>query len=163
MAHSESAVDDFSLGYEPSRIACESGIRGPATAPWNTRATSRIGSVGAMPHNHEASTNIRIAPTNSLICPMRWVSQPVSGIETALAAANTVMTHVPSSTETPRLPEIVGIATFAIDESSTFMNVASATARVARTSWPPCNGGGEGAGGAAGAVLIGDPDKAAAR
>src|SRR5579864_940459 len=150
MAHSESAVDDFSLGYEPSRIACESGISGPATAPWNIRATSRIGSVGAMPHNHEASTNIRIAPTNSLTWPMRCVSQPVSGIETALAAANTVMTHVPSSTETPRLPEMVGIATFAIDVSSTFMKVASATAMVARTSLPPCRGGGVGgAGGAA--------------
>src|SRR5476649_2691150 len=84
-------------------------------------------------------------------------------MDTALAAANTVTTHVPSSTDTPRLPEIVGIATFAIDESSTFMNVASATAMVARTSWPPCNGRGEGAGGAAGAVLIGYPEKAAAR
>jgi hypothetical protein len=58
------------------------------------------------------------------------------------------------------------MATFAIDESSTFMNVASATAMVARTSWPPFNGGGggwEGAGDAAGAVLMGYPDEAAAR
>jgi hypothetical protein len=59
---------------------------------------------------------------------------------TALAAANNVMTHVPSSTETPRLPEIVGIATFAIDESSTFMNVASATASVASASFAPVRG-----------------------
>jgi hypothetical protein len=40
------------------------------------------------------------------------------------------------------LPEIVGIATFAIDESSTFMNVARATASVASTSFPPESGGG---------------------
>jgi len=73
---------------------------------------------------------------------MRCVSQPVSGIDTALAAANTVITHVPSSTDTPRLPEIVGIATLAIDVSSTFMKVASATAMVARTSLPPSSGGG---------------------
>jgi hypothetical protein len=39
------------------------------------------------------------------------------------------------------------MATFAIDVSSTFMNVASATAIVASTSCPPCSGGG-GAGGA---------------
>src|SRR6201996_7319887 len=97
-----------------------------------------------MPHSHDASTNIRIAPTNSFTWPMRCVSQPVSGIETALAAANTVITHVPSSTETPRLPEIVGIATLAIDVSSTFMKVASATAMVARTSLPPSSGGGAG-------------------
>src|SRR5262249_49260040 len=63
-------------------------------------------------------------------------------IDTAFAAENNVITHVPSSTDTPRLPEIVGIATFAIDESSTFMNVASATASVASTSFPPASGGG---------------------
>ena len=95
-----------------------------------------------MPHSHDDTTNSRIAQTNSLIWPTRCVSQPVSGIEMALAAANSVMTHVPSSTETPRLPAIVGIATFAIDESSTFMKVASATARVASTSLPPVSGAG---------------------
>src|SRR5476651_1449343 len=163
MAHSASACELFSFGYEPSRMACESGISGPATAPCRIRAPSSTGRLGARPHNHEDMTNNRIAHTNSFTCPTRCVSQPVSGIDMALAAANRVMTHVPSSTETPRLPEIVGIATFAIDESSTFMNVASATAMVARTSWPPFNGGGEGAGGAAGAVLMGYPDKAAAQ
>ncbi|MGF6381604.1 hypothetical protein OKW31_004582 [Paraburkholderia atlantica] len=149
IAHSASAVDDFSFGYEPSRIACDNGISGPATAPWNTRASSRIGSVGATPHSQDASVNDRIAPTNSFTWPMRCVSHPVSGIATALEAANTVITHVPSSTETPRLPEMVGIATFAIDVSSTFMKVASATAIVARTSRPPSRGagGGGGAGG----------------
>ena len=46
---------------------------------------------------------------------------------------------------------MVGIATFAIDVSSTFMKVASATAIVARTSWPPLSGGGGAGGGDAGA------------
>jgi hypothetical protein len=41
------------------------------------------------------------------------------------------------------------------------MNVAKATATVARTSWPPLSGAGGagGAAGAAGAVLMGDPDE----
>lgn len=95
-----------------------------------------------MPHNQEDSTNSRIAQTKSLTCPTRCVSQPVSGIEIALAAANSVMTQVPSSTDTPRLPEIVGIATLAIEESNTFMKVASATASVASTSLPPESGAG---------------------
>ncbi|CDY78371.1 hypothetical protein BGLT_01243 [Caballeronia glathei] len=147
IAQSESAIDAFSFGYEPSRIACDSGISGPATAPCSTRATSSTGSVGASPHIHDEITNSRIAPTKRRIWPMRWVSQPVSGMETALDAAKTVMTQVPSLTETPRLPEIVGIATFAIDESSTFMKVASATANVARTSCAPSSGGGGAAAG----------------
>jgi hypothetical protein len=66
------------------------------------------------------------------------------------------MTQVPSFTDTPRLPEMVGIATLAIDESSTFMKVASATAKVARTSLPPSSGGGgAGAAGAAGGGAAG--------
>ena len=55
------------------------------------------------------------------------MSQPVSGTEIAFATANDVMTQVPWSDETPRSPEMVGIATFAIDESSTFMKTASDT------------------------------------
>jgi hypothetical protein len=79
-------------------------------------------------------------PTNRRTCPERCVNQPVSGIETALAAAKIVMTHVPSSTVTPRLPEIVGIATLAIDKPGADMNVASATTMVAITSLPPVSG-----------------------
>jgi hypothetical protein len=80
-------------------------------------------------------------PTRRRTCPKRCVNQPVSGIETALAAAKIVMTHVPSSTDTPRLPEIVGIATLAIDTSSADMNVASATTMVATIRLLPVSGG----------------------
>jgi hypothetical protein len=52
------------------------------------------------------------------------------------------MTHVPSSTDTPRSPESVGIATLAIDESSTFMKVARATANVPSANCQPVNGAG---------------------
>ncbi len=80
--------------------------------------------------------------TNRRTWPKRWVSQPVSGIDTALAAAKIVITQVPSSTETPSSPEMVGIATFAIDESSTFMNIASDTATVPSASLAPVRGRG---------------------
>ncbi len=140
--HSASAVDDFCLGQAPSSSACESGASGPATAPCRIRAASRVGRFGAIPHSQEASTNSRIAVTNRRTWPKRWVSQPVSGIDTALAAAKIVITQVPSSTETPSSPEMVGIATFAIDESSTFMNIASDTATVPSASLAPVRGRG---------------------
>src|ERR1700733_7036447 len=74
-------------------------------------------------------------------------------MDTALAAAKIVMTHVPSSTDTPRLPDRLGTATFAIDVSRTVIKVASATTIVAITSWPPCSGGcWTGAAGEAGGV-----------
>src|ERR1700722_6793905 len=73
---------------------------------------------------------------------MRCVSQPVSGIATALAAENTVITHVPSSTDTPRSPDNVGMATLAMEESSTFMNVASATANAPSANRIPDRGAG---------------------
>jgi hypothetical protein len=62
--NSDSASDDFAFGHELSRSACDMGISGPATAPCNTRASSRIGKVGAIPHSHDANTNNRIEPTN---------------------------------------------------------------------------------------------------
>src|ERR1700742_1251076 len=59
---------------------------------------------------------------------------------TALDAANTVITQVPSSTETPRSPDSVGMATFAIEESSTFMKVARATPNAPSASLMPRSG-----------------------
>jgi hypothetical protein len=108
-----------------SLATAESTDRPPRLAASARRAGSAGRRDAAQPRRqHER----RIAQTNSLIWPTRCVSQPVSGIDIALAAANSVITQVPSSTDTPRLPAMVGIATFAIDESSTFMKVASATA-----------------------------------
>src|ERR1700691_5438503 len=56
------------------------------------------------------------------------MSQPVNGTETPFATANEVMTQVPWSELTPRSPLIVGMDTFAIEVSSTCMNVPSARA-----------------------------------
>ena len=77
---------------------------------------------------------------NSFTWPKVRVSQPVSGREIALATPNEVMTHVPWSGETPRSPEIAGIDTFAMDVSSTFMNVASDNAMVPIVNAVPCSG-----------------------
>ena len=43
---------------------------------------------------------------------------------------------------TPRSPEMAGSDTFAMDESSTFMKVASDRASVPRASVPPVSGAG---------------------
>src|SRR5437868_9008036 len=110
--------------------------------------------LGASPHSHDAITNSSTLATNRRTCPKRCVSQPVSGTEMALATANEVMTQVPCAGLTPMSPAIAGIDTFAIDESSTFMKVASDSATVPSTSWPPCSGpdcgGAAGRGGAGG-------------
>src|SRR5689334_21921863 len=97
--------------------------------------------LGARPHSHDATTKRRMLPTKRRTGPKRCVSQPVSGTEIALATANEVMTQVPCDGLTPMSPEIAGIDTFAIDESSTFMNVASDSATVPSTSSVPRNGG----------------------
>ncbi len=88
---------------------------------------------------------------NRRTAPKRCVSQPVSGTEIALATPKLVMTQVPWEMLTPRSPEIDGSDTFAIDESSTFMKVASDSDSVPSTSALPFRGaGGAGRAGAAG-------------
>ena len=83
--------------------------------------------------------------------PKRCVSQPVSGTEIALATANEVMIQVPWVGLTPRSPEIAGIDTLAIDESSTFMKVASDSTSVPSARSAPCSGGNAGCRAPAGA------------
>src|SRR6201989_575154 len=83
--------------------------------------------------------------------PNRPISQPVSGTVTPLAQAKLVMTQVPLSVDTPRLPATVGSATLAMVPSSTCMNVPSASASAVIASAPPTSGGGA-AGAPAGCV-----------
>src|ERR1700727_1951869 len=96
---------------------------------------------GARPHRKEAITNRKMDNVNSRTWPKRRVSQPVSGTEIAFATPKEVITHVPWSGETPRSPEIAGIDTFAMEVSSTFMKIASDTARVPRIRAAPIRGG----------------------
>src|SRR6266702_364783 len=95
---------------------------------------------GASAHRNDAIVNSVTDHMNSFTCPNLRVSHPVRGRDIAFATPNEVMTQVPWSGETPRSPEIAGIDTFAMDVSSTFMNVASDSAMVPIVSALPVSG-----------------------
>ena len=50
---------------------------------------------GASPQRKEATTNSSVEAVKRRTCPIRRVSQPVSGMEMAFATANEVITQVP--------------------------------------------------------------------
>jgi len=81
---------------------------------------------------------------NNRTAPNRWVSQPVSGTDMALATPKLVITQVPWFGLTPRSPAMAGMETLAIEESSTFIKVANDRARVPKRSWAPLSGVGAG-------------------
>src|ERR1700722_5307180 len=110
------------------RSAWLPGIIGPDTAPCRTRKAIKDGRLHASPHSREAMVNKATDMAKVRTTPNRCISQPVSGTDTPLATANEVMTQVPWSELTPRLPAIVGMETFAMEVSSTCMNVPSARA-----------------------------------
>ena len=99
-----------------------------------------MSSEGANPHSQEVSTKSRTLRVNKRTAPKRWVSHPVSGTEMALATPKLVITQVPWLGLTPRSPAIAGRDTLAIEESSTFMNVARDSDRVPSSSCAPCSG-----------------------
>jgi len=89
----------------------------------------------------------KVAPGDPFKCRVlqvdaesRRVSQPVSGTAIALDTPKLVITQVPCVGLTPRLPAMAGKDTLAIDESSTFMNVASDNATVPSTRALPPKG-----------------------
>ncbi len=86
-----------------------------------------------MPQRKEVMTKSTTAAMNSLTSPKRRAIQPVSGRAMALLTAKAVMTQVPCSELTPRLPEMVVRATLAMVVSSTCMKVARERPTVART------------------------------
>src|SRR5262249_15130493 len=106
--------------------ACEPGIIGPETAPCSTRKSSSVGRFQAMPQKNEASVTSATETEKVVTTPKRLISQPVSGTETPFDMAKRVMIQVPWSVLTPRLPEMVGMETLAMVESSTCMKVPSA-------------------------------------
>src|SRR5271167_571224 len=101
---------------------------GPDTPPWSTRKATKDGKLQASPHSSEAMVNSTTETTKVRTTPNRCINQPVSGTDTPLATANDVITQVPWSELTPRLPAIVGIDTFAMDVSSTCIKVPNAKA-----------------------------------
>lgn len=62
-------------------------------------------------------------------------------MEIAFATPNEVITQVPSSVEAPKNPEIVGIATLEMVESSICIKVAIDSANVTSTKAAPFSGG----------------------
>ena len=148
-----SAVPFLCGGKIDISSACEPGIIGPDTAPCSTRNMISEPRLQAMPHRNEAMVNASTDSTNTRTTPKRCISQPVSGTEMPLATANEVITQVPWSVDTPRLPEIVGIDTLAIVVSSTCMKVPTASA-VATSACEPLTGGIAGGPAPAAALLL---------
>ena len=106
-----------------------------------TQNSSSISRLRDSAHGSEAATNSSTDTTNMRTAPNRVDSQPVRGTPMALETAKEVITQVPCAGDTPRSPEIAGIETLAMVVSSTFMNVASDSARAASSSVWPWSGG----------------------
>ncbi len=124
---------------------------GPATAPWMTRKAINSCSEPARPHISEAMENRITDAVNSRTAPKRWLNHPVNGTVMALATPKEVITQVTCVVDTPRSPPIADKDTFAIEVSSTFMNVASDSDRVPNTMAAPFSGGNS-----SGAAMPGD-------
>ncbi|MNY07388.1 hypothetical protein D3C86_1401890 [compost metagenome] len=141
MDQTASAMPALDFGKLASIRVCDSGIMGPATAPCSTRNAISASRDGEKPQSQDASTNSNVEIRNRRTCPKRCVSQPVSGTVMALATAKEVITHVPWLELTPRSPEMVGMDTFAIEVSSTFMNTAVDSAMDPMMRVAPSSGG----------------------
>src|SRR5580698_1935031 len=147
-------------------MVCESGTIGPETNPCNSRNAISDSKFCAKPHIAEATVKSSTDSVNSLASPTRRASQPVNGTAIADATEYDEMTQVPWLVATPRLPEMVGTATLAMEVSSTSMKVPSASPTVSNASVPPFSGAGSAAGAAtAGAVaaMIESPQTAETR
>lgn len=94
----------------------------------------------SMPQQSDAKENNETDIMKSFNSPNRRARRPVMGIEIALATPNDVITQVPSLVDEPRNPEIVGIATFDMVESSICINVANDNAIVTKTKFSPLRG-----------------------
>src|SRR5271169_1175043 len=118
-----SAVPRFCGGKIAISKACEPGIIGPDTAPCTTRKKTSEPRLQETPQSSEASVKSMTEITKVRTTPKRCIMKALTGTEMPLETAKEVMTQVPWSELTPRLPAIVGIDTLAIDESSTCMKV----------------------------------------
>src|SRR5580692_7559438 len=134
------AVERFCGGKIEISSACEPGIIGPETPPCRMRKKIRDGRLQATPHRKEATVKASTEKQNVRTTPYRPISQPVNGTPMPLATAKEVITQVPWSDDTPRLPEMVGSETLAMVESSTCMKVPSASTSAVMPSWPPFSG-----------------------
>ncbi len=114
---------------------------GPETAPCSTRNAISEGRLQASPHNKEARVKSTTETTKVRTTPKRCMSHPVKGTDTPFATAKEVITQVPWSVLTPKLPAMVGMDTFAMDVSSTCMKVPNARANAVMALRPPSSAG----------------------
>src|SRR6202051_5320038 len=136
-----SAVPALALEKLDSSNACDNGIMAPPTAPCRTRKAISSCSALDQPQSSEAIENRTIDAVKKRTAPKRWLSHPVNGTAIALATPKEVMTQVTCVVDTPRSPPIEDSDTFAMDVSSTFMNVASAKEGVPRILGATVRGG----------------------
>ncbi|EFE54799.1 hypothetical protein PROVRETT_06623 [Providencia rettgeri DSM 1131] len=115
-------------------------MSGPATKPCKTRNKISISKLPEIPHSHEVKANKPVDHKNSLTSPILRASQPVMGMEIALATPKEVITQVPCELDAPKFPAMVGIATLAMVESRTCINVANERAIVIHASFDPVKG-----------------------
>src|SRR5579872_4376150 len=122
-------------------MLCDKGIIGPDTAPCSTRKNISIPKLVDKPQRTEVTVNNKVESKNKRTSPKRRASQPVMGNIIAWLTANEVMTQVPLSGLTAKLPEIVGIATFAMDTSNTFIKMPNDSDTVISAKRLPRSGG----------------------
>ncbi len=134
------AVAACRWGKMPRSKASEPGIMGPETPPWSSRKKISDWMFHATPHRNEAMVNSATEATKVRTGPNLAISQPEIGTETPLAMAKKVITQVPWSGLTPRSPEMVGMATLAMEVSSTCMKVPAAMAMAVKASAAPFKG-----------------------
>lgn len=72
---------------------CISGKISPAPKPCSTRKPIRLAPFHAAAHSTEASTNSTSAAIQTRLPPQRRSAHPVTGIATATASRNPVVTH----------------------------------------------------------------------
>ena len=88
----------FSLGYELSSTACDSGTSEAPNRPWIRRNITISGKVWARPHRTEAPVKPATAIRNSRLRPSRASRKPVTGVAMAAATIYDVSTQLIWST-----------------------------------------------------------------
>jgi len=106
-------------------IAIPTGVISPPPSPWTIRKITNCCTVAANPQAADARVNSVTAARNTSRAPNRSPSQPATGIATATATRNPMLTVAVSSTGTPRSAAMVGSATLTTVASMIVMNIAA--------------------------------------
>lgn len=108
-------------------IASDAGKKSAAPMPCTKRATTRIATDDATPQAADAATNSASPARYTCFAPNRSDSAPPARISAAKLSVYASTIHASSATVAPRLVRIAGSATLTIVESSTAMNMPTAT------------------------------------